>query len=220
MQMFRLRTTFPEVIAAPDARGIDRSEADCSCAARPTAGPEAPRPDAGSTSQRIAATNALKEVAMVTTAERATIVPTGPPSQPRLILAPARLDRAVLDGGWWPRSTDPVAELPGLVLALAARYGPIRRLMLNSGSWDGRFRRLAVGDRVVRTGWFTSIDPAVLVATTDQGSQIDLLIVPLDTSAEAAEAAMATAADPANRLRAAAVLADQAAPAPNGPARR
>jgi hypothetical protein len=151
---------------------------------------------------------------MVITAQNATIVPTGPPSQPRLVLAPARVSRAVLDGGWWPRSTDPVAELPGLVLALAARYGTIRRLMLNSDSWDSHFRRLAVGAGVVRAGWFANVDPAVLIATTDQGGQIDLLVVPPVTTAEAAETAMATAADPANRLRAAAILTAGPTPVP------
>jgi hypothetical protein len=107
---------------------------------------------------------------------RATIVASSPPSTPRLVLAPARAGQAVLDGGWWPRSWDPVAELPGLVLALSDRYGQIRRLMLNSVTWDGRFRRLAVGTAVIRTGWFVSLDPAVLIAATDTGEQLDILV--------------------------------------------
>jgi hypothetical protein len=133
---------------------------------------------------------------------------TATPSSPRLVLARERAGRAVLDGGWWPRSWDPVAEFPGLVEALSARYGPVRQLMLNSGTWDSRFRRLAVGDRVVRAGWFASVDPAVLVATTDRGQQVDLLVVPPSTATGTAEAAMAQAADPANRRRAQAILAD------------
>ena len=60
---------------------------------------------------------------MPTTIERVTIVPPTPPSRQRLVLVPTRADQAVLDGGWWPRSGDPVAEIPGLVLALAARFG-------------------------------------------------------------------------------------------------
>lgn len=51
-------------------------------------------------------------------------------SAPRLVLALPH-DRAVLDGGWWPRSWDPAAELPGLVLTLFERHGRIRHLMLN-----------------------------------------------------------------------------------------
>ena len=144
---------------------------------------------------------------MPTTIERVTIVPPTPPSRPRLILVPTRADQAVLDGGWWPRSGDPVAEIPGLVLALAARFGPIRQLMLASTAWDSRFRRLAVGGGVVRMGWFASMDPALLIATTYRGQQIDLLVVPSDTAAPAAEEAMATAANPTNVVRAPEILA-------------
>lgn len=144
---------------------------------------------------------------MLTTAQRATIVAPTPPSPPRLVLAPVRAGRAVLDGGWWPRSWDPVAELPGLILALSARYGTIRQLMLNSVTWDSRFPLLAVGDGVVRMGWFASVDPAVAIATTYDGDQIDLLVVPPRTATTAAEKAMTEAADPANLTRAPAILA-------------
>lgn len=112
----------------------------------------------------------------------------------------------MLDGGWWPRSWDPVAELPDLILALSARYGTIRQLMLNSSTWDGRFRRLTVGGGVVRAGWFASVDPAVLIATTYDGAQIQLLVVPPSTATGPAERAMNQAADPANRARAQAIL--------------
>lgn len=158
---------------------------------------------------------------MLTTAQRATIVPASPPSAPRLFLAPVRAAQAVLDGGWWPRSWDPVAELPGLVLALSDRYGRIRQLMLNRDAWDSRFRRLAVGADVVRMGWFATLDPALLIATTDRGGQVDLLVVPPETAAATAERAMATAAGPANTMRAPNILAAvpaAAVPAPgNGP---
>jgi hypothetical protein len=143
---------------------------------------------------------------MITTAQRATIVPSSPPSEPRLLLAPTRAGEAVLDGGWWPRSSDPVAELPGLVLALADRYGQIRSVMLNNGAWDSRFRKLAVGATVIRMGWFISLDPALLIATTDQGDQLDLLVVPPQTPASAAEHAMTMAADPTNTMHAPDVL--------------
>jgi uncharacterized protein DUF5994 len=144
---------------------------------------------------------------MPSTIERVTIVPPAPPSRPRLVLVPSRADHAVLDGGWWPRSGDPVAELPGLVLALAARFGSVRQLMLASTAWDRRFRRMAVGGGVVRMGWFASMDPALLIATTYRGQQIDLLVVPCDTAASAAQAAMATAANPTNVVRAPEILA-------------
>jgi hypothetical protein len=119
----------------------------------------------------------------------------------------ARADRAVLDGGWWPHSYEAADELPGLVRALDERFGPIRRLLLSSTAWEGQVRRLTVGDRVVRVGWFGSVDPGLLVATTDRGDQIDLLVVPPETAEPDAKRAMDTAADPANRLRPAAITA-------------
>lgn len=150
---------------------------------------------------------------MPSTTQRATMIPPSPPSQPRLSLAPTR-GQAVLDGGWWPRSWDPVAELPGLLLALSERYGRIRHIMLNIHTWDSRFRRLAVGPDVVRIGWFDTLDPALLVATTGRDDQVDLLVVPPDTTPEAAERAMATAADPANLRRAPDILTAGAIPQP------
>jgi hypothetical protein len=88
--------------------------------------------------------------------------------------------------------------------------------MLHSATWDERFRLLAVGGDAVRMGWFTSVDPAVLVATTAEGTQIDLLVVPPHTTAAAAENALAEAANPENRRRAPAILAGMArAPDPD-----
>lgn len=139
--------------------------------------------------------------------QRATIVASPPSSPPRLHLAPVRAGHAVLDGGWWPRSWDPVAELPGLILDLDASFGPIRQVLLNIDAWDRRFRRLAVGPRVVRMGWFSGLDPALLIATTARGYQIDLLVVPPATDPATARAAMARAADPADTTRAPAILA-------------
>jgi Family of unknown function (DUF5994) len=149
-----------------------------------------------------------------TTTARATVVASSPPSRPRLVLTPARAGQAVLDGGWWPRSWDPVAELPGLVLALSDRYGQIRQLMLNSVTWDSRFRRLTVGTAVVRTGWFASLDPAVLIATTYSGDRLDILVVPPQTAADGAKQAMTAAADPVDTRRAPDILAELIATAP------
>jgi hypothetical protein len=102
----------------------------------------------------------------------------------------------VVDAGWWPRSWDPLAELPGLIVALSDQYGAIRQVMLNSGTWKGQFRRLTVGGAAIRIGWFASLDPAVLVATTEAGDQIDVLVVPPETTAAAADLAMTGTADP------------------------
>jgi hypothetical protein len=144
---------------------------------------------------------------LFTTAQRSIVIPAEQPVQPRTVLVEVRTSQAVFDGGWWPRSWNPAEELPGLILALDERFGRIRRIGVSSGSWNGRFRGIVAGSHVVRVGWFTALDAGTLVASTDRGDQIDLLVVPPETATTAAEAAMATAADPANRLRATAILA-------------
>ena len=133
---------------------------------------------------------------------------------PRLVLAKTRARRAVLDGGWWPRSWGAAVELPGLVLALSERYGRVRHVLLNRDAWEGHVRRLAVGGEICRVGWFTSMSAALVIAITDGGDQFDLLVVPPSSSKAVAERAMAAAADSANMMHAADLLAactDQAA---------
>ena len=152
---------------------------------------------------------------MTTTAPQ--LSPSTPSVPARLHLVPVRAGRAVLDGGWWPRSWDAATELPGLIAALEDRFGPVRHLLLNLGAWDRRLRRLPVGGRVVRIGWFTSLDPALLIAITDRDDQLDLLVVPPGTADAAARAALARSADPADVTGAARILAACATAVPAEP---
>jgi hypothetical protein len=135
-----------------------------------------------------------------------------PPSRPRLCLHPDRSARTLLDGGWWPRSDDPAAELPGLILALDERYGPITRIMLRMADWDlSRPRRLRfdgpAGSRVVRLGWFATMPAGLLTATCTSGQRTDLLTVPPHTGEHDARAAMEQAAQAGNRSHTPALLA-------------
>ena len=137
--------------------------------------------------------------------------PPAPPSRPRLRLQPGLPARTLLDGGWWPRSADPAAELPGLILAIDERHGLITRVMLGRAGWDdSRPRRLRVdgpaGSRVVRLGWFQTM-PAGLLTAIARAGRTDLLTVPPHTSEPAAQAAMEQAAQAGNRTHAPALLA-------------
>jgi Family of unknown function (DUF5994) len=133
--------------------------------------------------------------------------PTGIAHSPvaRFVLGTTRVNR-VLDGGWWPRSWDAEAELPGLVQALSERYGRIRHVLLNGPTWTGHVRRLSNADGVVRVGWFASMSAALMVAITDADDHIDLLVVPPSFDHAVAEQAMTKAADPANVAHAAELL--------------
>jgi hypothetical protein len=141
----------------------------------------------------------------LTTANRKTVMSLSAPSTPRLRMEPTRSRRTLLDGGWWPRSTDPVAELPGLVLAIDKLRGPVTRLVLSAEGWNSHPRRLGVAGRVLRLGYFTSQPTSLLTALCDNGNRVDLLIVPPDARGTA-DAAMVLAATTSNLVHAQHIL--------------
>jgi hypothetical protein len=136
------------------------------------------------------------------TDRRAIATPASPPSVPRLHLESTGSRRTLLDGGWWPRSTDPLAELPGLILAVDGRHGPITRLVLSADGWTSHPRRIAIDGRVVRVGYFASQPATLLTALSHNGNRVDLLVVAPGTDPDAADAAMARAATIDNRVHA------------------
>ncbi|MCX4391202.1 DUF5994 family protein [Micromonospora peucetia] len=135
------------------------------------------------------------------------LAPPSSPSTPRLRIEPTRSTRTLLDGGWWPRSTDPFAELPGLVLAIDLLHGPIVRLVLNADTWDDNPRHLAIAGRVLRLGYFASQPATLLTAICLNDDRIDLLVVPPETTAGLAETAMALAASAGNLVHSPQLLA-------------
>jgi uncharacterized protein DUF5994 len=116
-----------------------------------------------------------------------------------------------LDGGWWPRSADPAAELPGLILALDELHGRVTRVLLGAADWNAsRPSRLQVGgagSRVVRLGWFASMPAGLLTAISASHQRTDLATIPPDTGEQDAAAAMEQAAQVGNREHAPAILA-------------
>jgi len=149
---------------------------------------------------------------MPSTTEREAAISPSPPARPRLLLQPDRPGPALLDGGWWPRSADPAAELPGLILALDERHGRITRVLLGTAGWDAsRPRRLRVdgpaGSRVVRLGWFATMPAGLLTAISAGGGRTDLVTIPPHTSERDARAAMGQAVQAGNRDHAPAILA-------------
>ena len=146
-----------------------------------------------------------------------TVPQPGPGPGLRLRLQPDHSGPALLDGGWWPRSADPAAELPGLILALDQRYGRVTRVMLGDAGWDAsRPRRMKVagpaGSRVVRLGWFATMPAGLLTAISANGQRTDLVTVPQQTGERDAAVAMEQAARIGNREHAPVILA--AIPAP------
>lgn len=137
---------------------------------------------------------------------RRTTIPLTPPSTPRLRLEATGSRRTLLDGGWWPRSTDPVAELPGLILAIDSLHGLVTGLVLAADGWDSHPRRLGVDGRVLRLGYFASQPTSLLTALCANGDRVDLLVIAPDTADGTAQAAMALAATASNLVHAQHIL--------------
>lgn len=113
----------------------------------------------------------------------------------------------ILDGAWWPRSRDIGAELPALLKALIEHLGPIARVGLDAGAWEGLPTRMIVDDCLVHIDSFPVGDDTVLVTRGDQ-DHFSLLLVPPDATPEAAHAAMAQAVRADNVTQAERILID------------
>ena len=155
---------------------------------------------------------------MRTTDARQTTAGPAPPAKARLLMQQDRTGRGLLDGGWWPRTNDPAAELPGLIPELDERHGRIIRIMLGTGDWDATKPRLlslpsSRGRRVVKLGWFDSMPAGLLTAISASGERTDLVTVPPQTSEEAASTAMRQAVTAGNHEHSPAILAAITVPA-------
>jgi hypothetical protein len=101
------------------------------------------------------------------------------PREPSIALRDPADAGGFVDGGWWPRSLDLVAELPALLMAVeAAGYGEIRRISYALTAWDGHPpRRSTMLNRVVKFGGFHSQDPAEISLIDSSGSKRVVLVV-------------------------------------------
>lgn len=106
-----------------------------------------------------------------------------------------------LDGGWWPRSRDPLAELSDLLLHLAAVPGAGTRAVHAALTWEdwdhpdplGAPDAEAALETGVRIGW-TVEERHVVVLSLADGTTLRLLVVPPDfTRGQGAEALLAAA---------------------------
>ncbi|MCX4642203.1 MULTISPECIES: DUF5994 family protein [unclassified Streptomyces] len=111
----------------------------------------------------------------------------------------------VLDGAWWPRTRNIEAELPALISVLTEHLGPITRVGLDASSWNSLPVRLVIDDRVVHLDSDPVGDDTVLITRGDN-DHFALLLVPPDTSADAAREAMARAVHADNTTQAAQIL--------------
>ncbi|MFD7786462.1 DUF5994 family protein [Streptomyces sp. NBC_01232] len=113
--------------------------------------------------------------------------------------------QGLLDGAWWPRSRNVTIELPALITALTAHLGPITRVGLDASAWGDVPTRLVIDGQVVHLDADPVGDDTVLV-TRGHNDHFALLVVPPDTTADAAREAMARAVRADNITQATQIL--------------
>ncbi|AZM87906.1 DUF5994 family protein [Streptomyces sp. W1SF4] len=127
------------------------------------------------------------------------------PGTALLRLETTRSREGLLDGAWWPRTRDIETELPALITALTGHLGPIERIGLDATAWHNIPTRLVVDDQVVHLDSDPVGDDTVLI-TRGHNDHFALLVVPPDTTADAAREAMARAVRADNVTQAAQIL--------------
>lgn len=111
-----------------------------------------------------------------------------------------------LDGGWWPRSRDPIREIQELVWKFPPEYGRISRAWLSTQDWDSEPRMVDLGTRCLRVSSSPRDDTHVLVLQTLSRRRLTLLVVPSNYSRRDGEAALLAASASGNQASGSDVL--------------
>lgn len=113
------------------------------------------------------------------------------PSLLRLYLAPESTMPRRIDGAWWPRTFDLLAELPQLLSDLPPAWGQIVSVLVNGTMGTGAPDRMLVRDQVVRLrGATTARASSTVVLMAPGHGRRDLLVVPPEATERAAVSLM------------------------------
>lgn len=114
----------------------------------------------------------------------------------RLSLAPRGALPRAIDGAWWPRSYDVLAELPQLLAGLPHAWGEVSSVTVNGPMWSDAPGRMLVANQVVQVhrNPTAPLPHTVLLLAPGRG-RWDLLVVPPDTTEQAAGLLMAAASE-------------------------
>jgi hypothetical protein len=116
----------------------------------------------------------------------------------RLLVKPKAAAMGMVDGAWWPRSRDPLAEFPAMIAGIHRRLGRPDRVAFNSSAWAQAPGTIVVDGQRVRLEGFRSLDEHTVLVSGRGWHRMALLVVPPESAEDDAVAALVAAADPAN----------------------
>ncbi|ONI77804.1 hypothetical protein ALI144C_30675 [Actinosynnema sp. ALI-1.44] len=117
----------------------------------------------------------------------------------RLTLKPSSSPTGEVDGGWWPRSMDPLAEFPAMIAGVTDRVGPVSRVAYNTETWGDAPRDMVIDGEMVRLEGIRALDPRTVFVSGRGWQRKTLLVVPPEASENTAQAALTSAASPGFR---------------------
>jgi hypothetical protein len=118
-------------------------------------------------------------------------------SPDRLSVRPSILLGTVVDGAWWPRSSDLVVELPRLLRSLWGEKATDVRVAYHLGTWNAVPRKVIVGNRLIRLGGFVHQDPLVIsLSGAVRDRRVDLLVIDPTTPPDVAAQVLRISASP------------------------
>lgn len=118
----------------------------------------------------------------------------------RLQLKPYRSVSEHIDGAWWPRTTNLVDELPGLLASVSERLGPVVMVGYRRNGWQETPPLAQVGGHTVELLAFTSDEPASVILIGADGHHLTLHVIRPDAAEEAARQALQRAGAPADEV--------------------
>ncbi|WP_174361890.1 DUF5994 family protein [Nocardia brevicatena] len=125
----------------------------------------------------------------------------GPPAS-RRSPTPRAPRPGVVDGAWWPRTRDLVAELVELEALFIGQTGTIDRVMYNMDAWQAAPRRTTLGGRSVHLDGYRHLPTHTLCVLGLDRTRLVLLVIPAGTETVSAQALLSAASRPGNELTA------------------
>jgi hypothetical protein len=124
----------------------------------------------------------------------------------RLALKPEAALMGAVDGAWWPRTTNPLAEFPALIAGIELHRGPVDRVTFSWIAWDDAPDRIVVADAPITLAGSRSLDRRTVVVSGVNWHRMVLLVIPPQADAQTALAAIALASSGDNTDRAKQIL--------------
>ncbi|MFC3964462.1 DUF5994 family protein [Nocardia jiangsuensis] len=134
-------------------------------------------------------------------ARHATRLALHPAPRPAVRSAPVRPPRpGLVDGAWWPRTLDLVAELRALAPCLVERLGAVERVTYDLAAWQPAPKRMLLDGRSVRLDGY-GYGPArgTLGVLGVDRRRVLLLVIPVDAAPAIAGSLLSTAGAPPGR---------------------